>query len=146
MLSWCVYIASLVNTICISSSNSTNYNHTIRARGEVDMPCKHRQYTATRLSGPFVFARPHKYDTPDLIQAIRDGLNPSGYEFKVLQEEILHRIKSHQDQTFLRKMDNDIHERLSLKSLDLTFPRFNGYFFKNTLTQDTKMVREITMT
>lgn len=68
-----------------------------------------------------MFARPYKYDTSDLIQAIRHSLKPSGDENKVLQEEILHRIKNHQDQTFLRKMDNNNHERLSLKSLDLIF-------------------------
>lgn len=89
-----------------------------------------------------MFARPYKYDTSDLIQAIRHSLKPSGDENKVLQEEILHRIKNHQDQTFLRKMDNNNHERLSLKSLDLMFSWFHGYFFKNTFPQDTKIVRE----
>ncbi|KAF7923979.1 hypothetical protein BELL_0451g00070 [Botrytis elliptica] len=106
------------------------------------MPCKHQQYTATTLSGPFVFARPYKYDTSGLVQALEDSLNPSGDEFKSLREDILYRIENHTDQTFLRKMDDDNPERLSLKSLDLIFARFNAYFFKNTLPQDTIIFRK----
>ncbi|THV52633.1 hypothetical protein BGAL_0073g00070 [Botrytis galanthina] len=106
------------------------------------MPCKHQKYTATRLSGIFVFASPYKYDTSDLVQALKDSLNPSGDEFKSLRKDILYSIKNHTDQTFLRKMDDNDHERLSLKSLDLIFSRFNAYFFKNTLPQDTRIVRK----
>ncbi|KAF7941761.1 uncharacterized protein EAE97_006598 [Botrytis byssoidea] len=106
------------------------------------MPCKHQKYTATRLSGIFVFASPYKYDTSDLVQALEDSLNPSGDEFKSLREDILYSIKNHTDQTFLRKMDDNDPERLSLKSLDLIFSTFNAYFFKNTLPQDTRVVRK----
>lgn len=106
------------------------------------MPCKHQKYTATRLSGIFVFASPYKYDTSDLVQALEDSLNPSGDEFKSLREDILYSIKNHTDQAFLRKMDDNNHERLSLKSLDLIFSRFNTYFFKNTLPQYTRIVRK----
>ncbi|TGO26777.1 hypothetical protein BPAE_0053g00310 [Botrytis paeoniae] len=98
------------------------------------MSCKHQQYTATRLSGPFVFARLYKYHTSDLIQSVKDSLNPSGDEFKVLQEAILY--------PFLREMDASDHERLSLKSLDLIFSIFNAYFFRNNLPQDTEIVRK----
>ncbi|TGO37629.1 hypothetical protein BHYA_0092g00120 [Botrytis hyacinthi] len=106
------------------------------------MPCKHQKFTATRLSGIFVFASPYKYDTSNFIQALEDSLNPSRDEFKSLREDILYSIKNHTDQTFLRRMDDNNHERLSLKSLDLIFSRFNAYFFKNTLPQDTRIVRK----
>ncbi|TEY73152.1 hypothetical protein BOTCAL_0082g00030 [Botryotinia calthae] len=76
------------------------------------MPCKHQQYTATRLSGPFVFVRLYKYDTSDLTQAIHDSLNTSGEEFKTIPQ---------------------------IFGFDIL--RLNGYFFKNNLLQDTKIVR-----
>ncbi|TGO46641.1 hypothetical protein BCON_0314g00130 [Botryotinia convoluta] len=66
------------------------------------MPCKHQQYTATRLSGPLVFASPYEYNTSNLIQAVKDSIDPSRDEFKSSREDILYNTK------VVRKNDNGL--------------------------------------